>query len=128
MKDKMGKSFVLMFFWEGEYFGKWGQLDECGFVLGVYMIYIEMDGMFWIIDWDGYMVKKFVFDGEFFLIFGIFGEWGDDENYFNGLMVVLVQDDGVIVVVDGYWNLWFVWFVLDGEYIKLVGGWGCGLV
>jgi len=39
---------------------------------------------------------------------------------------VLVQDNGNIVVADGYWNSRLVWFTADGEFIKSVGGWGRG--
>jgi DNA-binding beta-propeller fold protein YncE len=124
MKDKMGKSSISMFNRAGEYLGKWGPSDEQGFALGAHTLYIEKDGMFWTTDRDGHTVKKYQPDGELVLTLGTFAEWGDDETHFNGPTAVLVQDNGNIVVADGYWNSRLVWFSPEGEYIKTVGGWG----
>jgi len=126
MKDKMGKSSISKFTRDGEYLGKWGPSDERGFALGAHTLYIEKDGMFWTTDRDGHTVKKYTPDGELLLTLGTFGEWGDDENHFNGPTAVLVQDNGNIVVSDGYWNSRLVWFTPEGEFIRAVGGWGRG--
>lgn len=126
MKEKMGKSSVSMFSRDGEYLGKWGSSDERGFALGAHTIYIEKDGMFWTTDRDGHTVKKFNPNGELLLTLGTFGEWGADETHFNGPTAVLVQDNGNIVVADGYWNSRLVWFSPEGEFIKSIGQWGRG--
>ncbi|MGI9328617.1 MAG: hypothetical protein ACR2PZ_25605 [Pseudomonadales bacterium] len=126
MKDKMGKSSISMFNREGEYLGKWGPSDERGFALGAHTLYIEKDGMFWTTDRDGHTVKKYHPDGTLLLTLGTFGEWGADAQHFNGPTAVLVQDNGNIVVADGYWNSRLVWFTAEGEYIKSIGSWGRG--
>lgn len=126
MKDKMGKSSISMFTREGDYLGKWGPSDERGFALGAHTLYIEKDGMFWTTDRDGHTVKKYSPQGELLLTLGTFGEWGDDESHFNGPTAVLVQDNGNIVVSDGYWNSRLVWFNADGTFIRSIGGWGRG--
>ncbi len=126
MQDKMGKSSISMFDRDGEYLGKWGPSDERGFALGAHTLYIEKDGMFWTTDRDGHTVKKYTPEGELLLTLGTFAEWGDDESHFNGPTAVLVQDDGNIVVADGYWNSRLLWFTADGEFIRSVGQWGRG--
>ena len=126
MKDKMGKSSISMFTRQGEYLGKWGPSDERGFALGAHTIYIEKDGMFWTTDRDGHTVRKFSPDGEQLLELGTFAEWGCDENHFNGPTAVLVQDNGNIVVSDGYWNSRLVWYTPEGEFIRSIGDWGRG--
>ncbi len=126
MKDKMGKSSISMFSRDGAYLGKWGASDERGFALGAHTLYIERDGMFWTTDRDGHTVRKYHPNGELLLSLGQFGQWGDDESHFNGPTAVIVQDNGNIVVADGYWNSRLVWFSPDGEFIKSVGGWGRG--
>ena len=126
MKDKMGKSSISMFNRDGEFLGKWGQSDERGFALGAHTIYIEKDGMFWTTDRDGHTVKKFTPEGELLLTLGTFGEWGNDESHFNGPTAVVVQDNGNIVVADGYWNSRLVFFTAEGQFIKSVGKWGRG--
>jgi hypothetical protein len=126
MKEKMGKSSISMFNREGDYLGKWGPSDERGFALGAHTLYIEKDGMFWTTDRDGHTVKKYTPGGELLLTLGTFGEWGCDETHFNGPTAVLVQDNGNIVVSDGYWNSRLVWYTAEGEYIKSVGTWGRG--
>ncbi len=126
MKDKMGKSSISMFTREGQYLGKWGPSDEQGFALGAHTLYIEKDGMFWTTDRDGHTVKKYTPEGELLLTLGTFGEWGNDDSHFNGPTAVLVQENGNIVVADGYWNSRLVWYTAEGEFIKSVGGWGRG--
>ena len=126
MRDKMGKSSVSMFSREGEYLGKWRTSDERGFALGAHTIYIEKDGMFWTTDRDGHTVRKFSPAGEMLLELGTFAEWGCDETHFNGPTAVAVQDNGNIVVADGYWNSRLVWYTPEGEFIKSVGQWGRG--
>ncbi len=126
MKEKMGKSSISMFTRDGDYLGKWGHSDERGFALGAHTIYIEQDGMFWTTDRDGHTVKKFDPSGELLLTLGTFGEWGNDDTHFNGPTAVLVQDNGNIVVADGYWNSRLVWYSPEGNFIKSVGGWGRG--
>jgi hypothetical protein len=126
MKDKMGKSSISMFTREGEYLGKWGPSDERGFALGAHTLYIEKDGMFWTTDRDGHTVKKYHPSGELLLTLGTFAEWGNDEQHFNGPTAVVVQDNGNIVVADGYWNSRLVWFSPGGDFIKSLGGWGRG--
>jgi hypothetical protein len=126
MKDKMGKSSISMFSRQGEYLGVWGPSAERGFALGAHTLYIEKDGMFWTTDRDGHTVKKYHPDGELMLTLGTFGKWGCDEDHFNGPTAVVVQDNGDIVVADGYWNSRLVWFTATGEFIKSVGGWGRG--
>lgn len=126
MADKMGKSSISMFSRDGEYLGKWGPSDERGFALGAHTLYIEKDGMFWTTDRDGHVVKKYHPDGTLLLTLGEFGEWGDGPDRFNGPTAVVVQDNGNIVVADGYWNSRLVWFTAEGEFIKTVGSWGRG--
>jgi hypothetical protein len=126
MKDKMGKSSISMFNRGGDFLGKWGRSDERGFALGAHTLYIEKDGMFWTTDRDGHTVRKYRPNGELLLNLGEFGRWGDDETHFNGPTAVVVQDNGNIVVADGYWNSRLVWFSPDGEYIKQIGSWGRG--
>lgn len=126
MKDKMGKSSISMFNREGDYLGKWGPSDERGFALGAHTLYIEKDGMFWTTDRDGHTVKKYTPEGELLLTLGTFAEWGNDETHFNGPTAVLVQDNGNIVVSDGYWNSRLVWFTEEGAFIKSIGQWGRG--
>lgn len=126
MKDKMGKSSVSMFTREGDYLGKWGPSDERGFALGGHTIYIEKDGTFWFTDRDGHTVRNYSAEGDLLLELGTFGEWGCDEKHFNGPTAVAVQDDGNIVVADGYWNSRLVWFSPQGEFIRSVGEWGRG--
>lgn len=126
MKDKMGKSSISMFDREGNFLGKWGRSDEPGFALGAHTLYIEKDGMFWITDRDGHTVRKYHPNGELLLTLGTFGRWGDDETHFNGPTAVVVQDDGNIVVADGYWNSRLVWFSPEGKFLQQVGGWGRG--
>lgn len=126
MKDKMGKSSISMFTRDGEYLGKWGHSDERGFALGAHTLYIEKDGMFWTTDRDGHTVRKYAPDGELLLSLGTFAEWGADAEHFNGPTAVVVQDDGNIVVADGYWNSRLVWFTPEGEFIREIGGWGRG--
>ncbi len=126
MKDRMGKSSISMFDRDGEYLGKWGPSDERGFALGAHTLYIERDGMFWTTDRDGHTVKKYTPDGELLLTLGTFAEWGNDPQHFNGPTAVLVQDNGNIVVADGYWNSRLVWFTGEGEFIRSVGSWGRG--
>jgi hypothetical protein len=115
-----------MFTRDGKYLGKWGPSDEQGFALGAHTLYIEKDGMFWTTDRDGHTVRKYHPGGELLLELGTFGEWGDDATHFNGPTAVVVQDDGSIVVADGYWNSRLVWYTADGEFIRSVGGWGRG--
>ena len=126
MKDRMGKSSISMFNRGGDFLGKWGRSDERGFALGAHTLYIEKDGMFWTTDRDGHTVRKYRPSGELLLNLGEFGKWGDDETHFNGPTAVVVQDNGNIVVADGYWNSRLVWFSPDGEYIKQIGSWGRG--
>lgn len=126
MKEKMGKSSISMFNRDGRYLGKWGPSDERGFALGAHTLYIEKDGMFWTTDRDGHTVKKYTPAGELLLTLGTFAEWGCDETHFNGPTAVLVQDNGNIVVSDGYWNSRLVWFTAEGEFIRSVGDWGRG--
>ena len=80
--------------------------------------------MFWTTDRDGHTVKKYHPNGELLLELGTFGEWGDDESHFNGPTAVAVQDNGNIVVADGYWNSRLVWFSPQGEFIRSLGSWG----
>ncbi len=126
MKDRMGKSSISMFNRAGEFLGKWGRSDERGFALGAHTLYIEKDGMFWTTDRDGHVVRKYHPNGELLLTLGTFGQWGDDATHFNGPTAVALQDNGNIVVADGYWNSRLVWFTPQGEFIKSVGGWGRG--
>jgi len=126
MRDKMGKSSISMFNRDGDYLGKWGHSDERGFALGAHTLYIEKDGMFWTTDRDGHTVRKFSPSGELLLELGTFGEWGCDESHFNGPTAVAVQDNGNIVVADGYWNSRLVWFTPEGRFIRSVGTWGRG--
>ena len=126
MKDKMGKSSVSMFNREGEYLGKWGHSDERGFALGAHTIYVESDGYFWTTDRDGHTVRKYKPDGELILDLGEFGQWGDDQDHFNGPTAVVQQHNGNIVVADGYWNSRLVFFTPEGEFMKTVGKWGRG--
>ena len=126
MKDKMGKSSISKFDRDGNYLGKWGPSDERGFALGAHTLYIEKDGMFWTTDRDGHTVRKYDPDGTLLLELGTFGEWGDGPDTFNGPTAVVVQDNGNIVVADGYWNSRLVWFTPDGEFIRSVGSWGAG--
>ena len=124
MSAKMGKSSVSMFNREGEYLGKWGNSDAPKFALGAHTIYIERDGMFWTTDRDGHTVRKFSPQGDMLLELGTFAEWGCDEHHFNGPTAVAVQDDGTVVVADGYWNSRLVFFHPNGEFIKSVGRYG----
>ena len=124
MKEKMGKSSVSMFSRTGQYLGKWGPSDQPGFALGGHTIYIEKDGMFWTTDRDGHTVRKYSPEGELILELGTFGEWGCDQTHFNGPTAVLVQNDGNIVVADGYWNSRLVWFNADGKFLREQGRWG----
>ncbi len=126
MKDKMGKSSISMFDRAGNFLGKWGRSDERGFALGAHTLYIEKDGTFWTTDRDGHVVRKYAPSGELLLSLGTFGKWGCDERHFNGPTAVLVQEDGNIVVADGYWNSRLVWFTPEGELVRSVGGWGRG--
>lgn len=126
MREKMGKSSISMFNREGDYLGIWGASDERGFALGAHTLYIEKDGMFWTTDRDGHTVKKYHPNGDLLLTLGTFAEWGDDENHFNGPTAVVVQQNGNIVVADGYWNSRLMWFTADGDFIKSVGNWGRG--
>ena len=126
MSAKMGKSSVSMFSRGGDFLGKWGPSDEPGFALGAHTIHIEKDGLFWTTDRDGHTVRKYTPDGELLLELGTFAEWGCDESHFNGPTAVAVQDNGTIVVADGYWNSRLVFFEADGSYIKSVGQWGRG--
>jgi DNA-binding beta-propeller fold protein YncE len=126
MKDKMGKSSISMFDREGNYLGKWGPSDERGFALGAHTLYIEKDGMFWTTDRDGHTVRKYHPDGTLLLTLGEFGQWGAGPDHFNGPTAVLVQENGNIVVSDGYWNSRLVWFSPEGEFIREVGTWGTG--
>ena len=106
--------------------GKWGKSDEPGFALGGHTIYIEKDGMFWTTDRDGHVVRKYTPEGKILIELGTFGEWGCDENHFNGPTAVLQQEDGNIVVADGYWNSRLVWFDSEGNFLKELGRWGRG--
>lgn len=124
MRDKMGKSSISMFNRDGDYLGKWGNSDAPGFALGAHTLYIEKDGMFWTTDRDGHTVRKYTPGGDLVLELGTFAEWGNDESHFNGPTAVAVQDNGNIVVADGYWNSRLVWFTPEGKYIKSVGEWG----
>ena len=126
MKDKMGKSSISMFDRSGKYLGKWGPSDERGFALGAHTLYIEKDGMFWTTDRDGHVVKKYHPDGTLLLTLGELGDWGDGPDRFNGPTAMVVQENGNIVVSDGYWNSRLVWFTPEGEFIKSVGKWGRG--
>jgi DNA-binding beta-propeller fold protein YncE len=126
MADKMGKSSISMFNRDGRYLGKWGPSDERGFALGAHTLYIEKDGMFWTTDRDGHVVRKYHPDGTLLLELGSFGEWGDSHDHFNGPTAVVVQQNGNIVVADGYWNSRLVWFTPEGEFIRQVGTWGSG--
>jgi hypothetical protein len=60
------------------------------------------------------------------LTLGELGEWGDGPDRFNGPTALIVQENGNIVVSDGYWNSRLVWFTAEGEFIKSVGSWGRG--
>jgi DNA-binding beta-propeller fold protein YncE len=126
MRDKMGKSSISMFDRDGNYLGKWGHSDERGFALGAHTLYIEKDGMFWTTDRDGHVVRKYHPDGTLLLTLGTFGQWGDGSDTFNGPTAMVVQENGNIVVADGYWNSRLVWFTSEGEFIKSVGTWGRG--
>ncbi len=126
MSSKMGKSSVSMFNRDGDYLGKWGPSDERGFALGGHTIYIEKDGTFWTTDRDGHTVRQYTPQGELLLELGTFAEWGCDETHFNGPTAVLVQQNGNIVVADGYWNSRLVFFTPEGKFIKSVGQWGRG--
>ena len=126
LKDKMGKSSISRFNRQGEYLGKWGASDEPGFALGGHTLYIEKDGAFWTTDRDGHTVRKYSPAGELLLNLGTFAEWGDDESHFNGPTAVVVQDNGNIVVADGYWNSRLVWFSPDGELHQVGGDLGAG--
>ncbi len=124
MTTKMGKSTISMFDRDGNYLGLWGPSDEPGFALGAHTLYIEEDGMFWVVDRDGHTVKKYSPDGALLLTLGTFAEPGDGPDHLNGPTAVVVQDNGNIVVADGYWNSRLVWYTADGEFIKSVGTWG----
>jgi len=124
MKEKMGKSTVSMFRKDGQYLGKWGPSDDRGFALGAHTIYIDQNGKFWVTDRDGHMAKQFEPDGTPLLSLGTFATPGDDGTHFNGPTSVVVQNNGNIVVGDGYWNSRLVFFTPEGEFIKEVGTWG----
>lgn len=126
MSDKMGKSSISMFDRSGAYLGKWGRSDEPGFALGGHTLHIEKDGTFWTTDRDGHTVRQYAPTGETLLTLGTFGAWGDGPDHFNGPTAVLVQENGNVVVADGYWNSRLVWFSPEGEFIKSVGQWGRG--
>ncbi|MBH79141.1 MAG: hypothetical protein CMQ49_01360 [Gammaproteobacteria bacterium] len=126
MSSKLGKSSISMFDRDGNYLGKWGPSDEPKFALGAHTLYIEKDGMFWITDRDGHVVKKYDPDGTLLLTLGELGEWGDGPDRFNGPTAALVQQNGNIVVADGYWNSRLAFFTPEGEFIKSVGKWGRG--
>ena len=126
MKDKMGKSSISMFDRTGNFLGKWGPSDAPGFALGGHTLHIEKDGMFWTTDRDGHTVRKYDPSGSLLLELGTFGQWGETASCFNGPTAVAVQDNGNIVVADGYWNSRLVWFTPEGEFIKSVGEWGRG--
>lgn len=125
MSAKMGKSSISMFTREGEYLGKWGPSDEPGFALGAHTLYF-IDGCFWTVDRDGHRVRKYAKDGTLLLSLGELGKWGDGPYRFNGPTGVVVQQNGNIVVTDGYWNARMIWYSPEGEYIKEIGGWGDG--
>lgn len=126
MADRMGKSTVSMFDAKGNYLGKWGPSNERGFALGAHTMYIDAEGMFWFVDRDGHMVKKYHPDGTLLLSLGELGKWGNGPNNFNGPTAVVVQANGNLVVADGYWNSRLVWFDKDGKFLKSVGRWGRG--
>ena len=126
MQDRMGKSTVSMYNAAGEYLGKWGPSDERGFALGAHAMFIDDAGMFWFVDRDGHLVKKYSPDGTLLLTLGKLGEWGTGPDRFNGPTAVVVQANGNIVVADGYWNSRLVWFDAEGKFLKSVGGWGRG--
>ncbi len=126
MADRMGHSSVSMFDKTGRYLGKWGPSDELGFALGAHAMFIDRDGMFWFVDRDGHVVKKYDREGNLLLTLGELGKWGDGTKHFNGPTAVVVQANGNIVVADGYWNSRLVWFDENGKFLKSVGKWGRG--
>ena len=126
MSAKMGKSSVSMFDKDGTYLGKWGPSDEPGFALGAHTIYIDAQGMFWTVDRDGHIVKKYSPEGELLLTLGTFAKPGDGPDQLNGPTAVVVQNNGNLVVSDGYWNSRLVFYTPEGEFIKSVGKWGRG--
>jgi hypothetical protein len=68
--------------------------------------------------------RKYRPNGELLLNLGEFGRWATTRRTINGPTAVVVQDNGNIVVADGYWNSRLVWFSPDGEYIKQIGSLG----
>ena len=126
MTAKLGKSTISMFDRDGKYLGKWGPSDEPGFALGAHTLYIEKDDMFWVVDRDGHTVKKYDPDGTLLLTLGTYAKPGDGPDHLNGPTAVVVQENGNIVVADGYWNSRLIWYAPDGTFIKEVGGWGRG--
>lgn len=125
MTEKLGKSSISMFDRDGKYLGKWGPSDERGFALGAHTLYI-IDGNFWVVDRDGHTVRKYSKDGELLLQLGTFAKWGDGPDTLNGPTAVVVQENGNIVVSDGYWNSRLVFYTPEGKFIKSVGKWGRG--
>ena len=126
MSDRMGRSTVSMFDASGAYLGKWGPSDQPGFALGAHAMYIDSEEMFWFVDRDGHVVKKYDREGNLLLTLGELGKWGNDSRHFNGPTAVIVQANGNLVVADGYWNSRLVWFDKTGKFLKSVGTWGRG--
>lgn len=63
-------------------------------------------------------------EGELLLILGEVVVLGIDVNYFNLLIDVVVVDDGLFYVSDGYGNSRVVKFVVDGIYLLEWGSLG----
>ncbi len=83
--------------------------------------------MFWTTDRDGHTVRKY--RPERRAAAGASARSANGattQTHFNGPTAVVVQNNGNIVVADGYWNSRLVWFSREGEFIKSVGSWGRG--
>ena len=107
--------------WEsksGRYLGSWG----AGVTVFAHdMEFDPHEGVIWVADRDGHLVKKYSLDGELLMTLGHYEEPGWDEGHFDGPADIAVAPNGDIFVADGYWNQRAVKFNKDGQYLGEVG-------
>ena len=115
--------FVRIYNREGNFIRAW---DGEGELSNPHSITIDNDGNAWITETFSHIALKFDSNGKHLMTLGKRGEPGgnDVEDRFNQPNHVYVHHNGDIYVSDGYVNSRIVQFNAEGEFVRIIGGFG----
>jgi len=115
--------FVRIFDRNGNFIRAWNGDGE---ISNPHSITIDSDGNAWITETYSHIVLKFDADGSHLMTLGIRDESGDNDavDRFNQPNHVFVHDNGDVYVSDGYVNSRIVQFNAEGEFVRIIGGFG----